>query len=196
LAAEKNFETAPGPSAYGLTELSMFSLPPSCSTLRTLRTLGRLACLSGVLAVVAACSSSESDNGGSSGSSGFSSTACEKDSRKDIYTPGLAKQAAGLTVKIMESTPSPPKKGTNTMILEIADAAGKPLDGAVVAVTPWMPDHAHGSALTPVATGVGGGRYEVTKLYYPMPGLWQVTVSVQMPGAAAQEVTFNFCFDG
>jgi ABC-type glycerol-3-phosphate transport system substrate-binding protein len=149
-------------------------------------------------AVLGACSSSSEDgsSGSSGSSSGSQSTACEKDTRKDIYTAGLAKQNAGLTVKIVESSPSPPQKGTNTMTLQIADASGKPLDGATVAVTPWMPDHAHGSALTPVATGIGGGRYAVTKIYYPMPGLWQVTVSVQMPGAAAQEVTFNFCFDG
>lgn len=145
----------------------------------------------------AACGSSDdTTSSSSSGASGSPTTACEKDTRKDIYTAGLAKQSAGLTVKIVESNPSPPQKGTNTMTLEIADAAGAPVDGATVAVTPWMPDHAHGSALTPVATPMGGGRYAVSKIYYPMPGLWQVTVSVQTPGAAAQEVTFNFCFDG
>lgn len=151
----------------------------------------------GSASLVAACSSSDaSTSSSSSGSSGFQSTACEKDTRKDIYTAGLAKQSAGLTVKIVESNPSPPKKGMNTMTLELVDGAGAAVDAATVAVTPWMPDHAHGSALTPVATPMGGGRYAVSKIYYPMPGLWQVTVSVQTPGAAAQEVTFNFCFDG
>jgi len=149
------------------------------------------------VSLATACSSSDGDAGTSRGTSGGGATACERDTRKDIYTAGLTKQNAGLTVKIVESMPSPPTKGTNTMTLEIADAAGTPIDGATVAVTPWMPDHAHGSALRPVATSVGGGRYAVTKLYFPMPGLWQVTVSVQPPSApAAQEVTFNFCFDG
>lgn len=149
--------------------------------------------------LVAACGGSTDSDGGSSGTSasgGFQNTACDKDNRKDIYTAGLAKQSAGLTVKIVESDPSPPKKGTNTMTLEIADASGAPLDGATVAVTPWMPDHAHGSALTPVVAPMGGGKYAVTKLYYPMAGLWQITVSVQVPGAAIQDVAFNFCFDG
>lgn len=171
-------------------------MPSRTAAISAFPTATRSVALAGVL-LLAACSSSDPGSGtsGSSGSSG-AQTACEKDTRKDVYAAGIAKQSGGLTVKIVESNPSPPQKGTNTMTLEISDASGKPLDGATVAVTPWMPDHAHGSALTPVATGMGGGRYAVTKIYYPMPGLWQVTVSVQMPGAAAQEVTFNFCFEG
>jgi len=150
------------------------------------------------LLLVVACSSSDgSDTGASSGQT--QATACEKDTRKDVYTAGIAKETSvgeRLTVKIVESTPSPPKKGTNTMTLEIADGAGKLLDGATVSVVPYMPDHAHGSAVTPVVTPMGAGRYDVTKIYYPMPGLWKVTVTVQMTGAAPQEVAFNFCFDG
>jgi hypothetical protein len=160
--------------------------------------------LAGTLLVMAsvsalgACSSSPTDPGssGSSGTSGQAATACDKDTRKDVFTAGLAKQSSALSVKIVESTPSPPKKGTNTMVLEITDPAGKPIDGATVSVTPWMPDHAHGSAVTPQVTPMSGGKYNVEKIYYPMPGLWKVTVTVQMPGAAPQEVAFNFCFDG
>jgi hypothetical protein len=160
------------------------------------RTKPLVVILAGAL-LVGACSSDDTEEGGSSGSSGgFQNTACAQDTRKDIYTAGLAKQSAALSVKIVESTPSPPKKGTNTMLLQIDDAAGKPLEGATVSVLPYMPDHAHGSAVTPVVTAMGGGKYAVAKLYYPMPGLWKVTVTVQMPGAAPQEVAFNFCFDG
>jgi hypothetical protein len=147
--------------------------------------------------LVGACTSDEHEHEGSSGSSsGGPSTSCEKDTRKDVYTAGLAKQTGALSVKIVESTPSPPTKGTNTMLLQIDDASGKPLDGATVSVLPYMPDHAHGSAVTPVVTPMGSGKYAVAKIYYPMPGLWKVTVTVQMPGAAPQEVAFNFCFDG
>ncbi len=140
-----------------------------------------------------ASSAAEDANGGSAS---FQSTACERDGRKDIYTAGLAKQNAGVRVAVVEANPSPPRKGANTMTLEVTDASGKPLDGASVVVTPWMPDHAHGSALAPLATSVGAGRYAVSKLYFPMAGLWQITVSVQPPGLATEDVTFNFCFDG
>jgi hypothetical protein len=147
------------------------------------------------LLLVSACSS-EAEGGGSSSGGSSGSTACAQDTRKDVYTAGLAKQNDALSVKIVEATPSPPKKGTNTMLLQIADGAGKPLDGATVSVTPYMPDHAHGSAVTPVVTPMGEGKYAVAKIYYPMPGLWKVTVTVQMPNSAPQEVAFNFCFDG
>lgn len=161
---------------------------------RTLGVLGALALPAGLL--VAACGSDESGEGGSSGSSGSAATACDKDTRKDVYTAGLAKQNGALSVSILESTPSPPKKGTNTMTLRIVDAAGKPIDGATVSVTPFMPDHAHGSAVTPVVTPMSDGKYAVAKIYYPMAGLWKVTVTVQTLNAAPQEVAFNFCFDG
>ena len=159
--------------------------------------LAPFALVAGLL-LASACSSEEPDSGSSSGGVG-QSTGCAQDTRKDVYTAGLAKQNDAVSVKIVDSTPSPPKKGTNTMTLLIADPAGKPIDGATVSVTPYMPDHAHGSAVTPVVTAMGEGKYAVAKIYYPMPGLWKVTVTVQMsgPGAPApQEVAFNFCFDG
>jgi len=152
------------------------------------------------MSLAGGCSSSDDESGSSGssgGSSGFQSKACSQDARKDIYTAGLSKKNDALQVMIVESTPSPPKKGTNTMLLQIVDAAGKPVEGATVSVTPYMPDHAHGSAVVPAVTSMGEGKYAVAKLYYPMPGLWKVTVTVQMAGGAApQEVAFNFCFDG
>ena len=148
--------------------------------------------IAGAALCLLACGGGEPE-GGSSGGSG---TACERDTRKDIYAAGLAKQNAALSVKIVSSTPSPPVKGTNAMTLEIADSAGKPIDGATVSMTPYMIDHAHGSAVTPAVAPLGGGRYDVTKIYFPMPGLWKLTVTVQTAGAAPQEVAFAFCFEG
>jgi hypothetical protein len=148
-----------------------------------------IACLAG------GCSSSDGDDG--SGGTAPAQTACDKDTRKDIYTAGLSKQASALSVKIVDSSPAAPAKGDNTMTLSITDPAGAPIDGATVSILPWMPDHAHGSAIVPSVTPMGNGTYDVTNLYYPMPGLWKVTVSVLVPGAAApQEVAFNFCLDG
>ncbi len=159
-----------------------------------------LACVLVTLAV-AACSSS-SDDGGSSGASGTSGTsgttsACATDTRKDIYTAGLAKQTSGaLSVKLMDATPAPPAKQSNALTFVVTDAAGKPVDGATVSVTPFMPDHGHGSSVKPTITPMGGGTYDVTNVYLPMPGLWRLTVTVQMPNVAAQDVAFSFCIDG
>lgn len=147
--------------------------------------------------VVTACSSS--DDGGSSGASGTSGTtsACATDTRKDVYTAGLAKQTtSALSVKLMEATPAPPAKLSNAFTFHVTDPAGNPVDGATVSVTPFMPDHGHGSSVKPSVTPKGGGAYDVTNVYLPMPGLWRLTVTVQMPNVAAQDVAFSFCIDG
>jgi hypothetical protein len=83
------------------------------------------------------------------------------------------------------------------MTIELLDAAGNPVDGATIVVTPWMPDHAHGSAVKPVVTSLGGGKYAIDKVYLAMAGLWQIKVGVQpASGGALQEAMFQFCLDG
>jgi hypothetical protein len=157
--------------------------------------------LAGLLVTMAAaaCSSSDDGSSSSSGASGTSGTtgACATDTRKDIYTAGLAKQTSGaLSVKLMQATPAPPAKQSNALTFVVTDAAGKPVDGATLSVTPFMPDHGHGSSVKPTITPMGGGTYDVTNVYLPMPGLWRLTVTVQMPNVAAQDVAFSFCIDG
>ena len=154
------------------------------------------------------CSSSGGDGGASSGesSSGTSgaaaASACAQDTRKDTYAVGLAKQttttssAGALSVKLMEASPAPPQKQSNTLTLQVVDAAGKPVDNATLSVTPFMPDHGHGSSVKPTVTPMGGGTYDVANVYLPMPGLWRLTVTVQMPNVAAEDVAFSFCIDG
>jgi hypothetical protein len=144
--------------------------------------------------LLAACSSSTGD-GGTSGSG--TTSACATDDRKDIYTAGLAKQTSGaLSVKLMDASPAPPAKQSNTLTFVVTDAAGKPVDGATVSITPFMPDHGHGSSVKPTVTPMGGGTYDAKNVYLPMPGLWRLTVTVQMPDVAAQDVAFSFCIDG
>jgi hypothetical protein len=158
-----------------------------------------LLALAGLLAVAATACSSSDDGGGSSGTSSTSGTAsaCATDTRKDVYTAGLAKQTSGaLSVKLMQASPAPPAKQSNALTFQVTDAAGKPVDGATLSVTPFMPDHGHGSSVKPTVTPMGGGTYDVANVYLPMPGLWRLTVTVQMPNVAAQDVAFSFCIDG
>jgi hypothetical protein len=144
--------------------------------------------------LVAACSGDEKDT---STSGAPPATGCAADTRKDIYTAGLSKPAGNLSVKLIESKPGPPVKGTNSMTIEVLDGSGQPVDGATVTVTPWMPDHAHGSAKKPVVTPAGGGKYDVEDIYLAMAGLWQIKVGVQPAGGGAiQEAVFQFCLDG
>ena len=150
------------------------------------------------VALMSTACSGDDDEGGDKGSSGAPpATGCAADDRKDVYTPGLSKEAGTLSVRLIESNPGPPIKGTNTMTLEVLDAAGQPVEGATLTVTPWMPDHAHGSAVKPVVTATGGGKYTVEQIYLAMAGLWQIKVGVQTAGGGPlQEATFQFCLDG
>ena len=143
----------------------------------------------------AACSGDDEDGGDTQNPP--PATGCAADGRKDVYTAGLSKPAGSFSVKLVESRPGPPIKGTNAMTLEVLDASGQPLDGATITVTPWMPDHAHGSAVKPEVTPLGGGKYDVEKVYLAMAGLWQIKIAVQPPGATTLEETmFQFCLDG
>jgi hypothetical protein len=155
----------------------------------------RVGLLSTGLLALAACTSSAGGGESTSGSTG--SSACDLDTRKDIYVAGLSKTTPGaLRVKIVESTPAPPAKLNNELTLQVIDSSGANVDGATLSVVPFMPDHGHGSAIKPTVTSKGGGVYNVVGLYYPMPGLWRVTVTVQLPNVAAQDVAFSFCIDG
>ncbi|MBS2012910.1 MAG: FixH family protein [Deltaproteobacteria bacterium] len=161
--------------------------PFSLVRILTLTVVGALA--------LGACGSDETSSSGSSGTQG--QTACERDTRKDVYTAGLVRQGGAISVKIVESTPAPPKKLQNVLEVLVTDAAGKPLEKAAITVTPFMPDHAHGSNVVPVVTEKGGGAYTIDKIYLPMAGLWTLTLSITPPGAAApQDVVFKFCLDG
>lgn len=147
--------------------------------------------------LVPACSNGDDDGAPAGASDASTTSACAQDTRKDVYAVGLTKKtAASLSVKIMGATPAPPAKLTNELSLQLLDAGGQPLDGATLSVVPFMPDHGHGSAVKPTVTARGGGLYDITNLYYPMPGLWRVTVTVQLPSMAAQDVAFAFCIDG
>jgi hypothetical protein len=159
-----------------------------------------VAAIAGIVALAPACSSSGGDGntGGTSGASTTMSAACMADTRKDIYTAGLTKQTAsgGMSIELMNATPAPPQKESNALVLKVVAAGGAPVDGATLSVVPFMPDHGHGSSVKPTVTPMGGGLYDVSNVYLPMPGLWRLTVTVQMPNVAAQDAAFQFCIDG
>ena len=149
--------------------------------------------------VCGACGSSSGDDTNVSvADAGLTPTACAQDTRKDVYTAGLTKTtASNIALKVMSANPAPPQRDVNDLVLELLDASGNPLDGASLSVVPWMPDHGHGSSVKPTITPTGGGLYTITNLYYPMPGLWQLTMTVTPAGSTAgQTAVFNFCIDG
>lgn len=75
--------------------------------------------------------------------------------------------------------PNPPKVGDHRVIITL-DAADEAVEGATVVVTPWMPVHGHG---TPdiEAEEIAPGVYEAKRVFFNMPGLWDLQVHVDAP---------------
>ena len=85
--------------------------------------------------------------------------------------------------------PNPPRTGDNRLEISLADASGKPVDGAKLGFVWDMPamgamPEMRGNGTTEAR---GGGRYVVS---YPlaMDGDWYLALGIDAPGHAHQEL--------
>jgi hypothetical protein len=122
---------------------------------------------------------------------------CEIEDRDDTFIAGMAKQGAGgIEVTLVTATPTPPARGDNTWTVELKQN-GTPVSGAAVEVIPFMPDHRHGTPVTPTVTATANpGEYQVTPVNLWMPGLWEITVKATPSGGTQDTVVFRFCITG
>lgn len=80
-----------------------------------------------------------------------------------------------------------PRQGANSFGLRITDHGGRPATVDSVTVEPVMPQMGH--ALSPVTAGVGApGDYRTADTVLPMPGQWEITVSLHGADSAEQVV--------
>jgi len=126
--------------------------------------------------------------------------ACAEPTGADSYSAGMSKASKNgtFTVTLMSSDPGPPIRGTNNWTVVITDASGAPVDGATIAVKPFMPAHNHGTTVKAVVTPLANGNYGIAPLYFFMAGVWQTTLDITPTGdgATADSVVFSFCVDG
>ena len=123
---------------------------------------------------------------------------CASDPRALTFTPGLEQtgKSGALKAKLLTIDPAHVSKGDNAWTLQLLDATDKPIDGATLTIKPYMPDHGHGSAIVPLSTPTGSeGKYAITRLNLFMPGLWQITITADVPGSPAvtDAIVFSFC---
>lgn len=123
---------------------------------------------------------------------------CDLETRAQTYVAGLAgADASEVQITLLESVPGPPVKGDSTWRIQVTDMDNTPLDGLTVTVTPFMPDHGHG---TPIAAEVSElaepGEYEAGPVNLWMPGLWETTVEVTDGADMTDAATFSFCIEG
>lgn len=101
-----------------------------------------------------------------------------------------------LSLSVVETLPAQPAVGDNVWSLRLDDAAHQPVTGlaASMTVTPFMPEHGHG---TPVSVGVREtepGEYELAPVNTFMPGLWQIRLEFTHADAP-ERFEFNVCVE-
>jgi len=139
------------------------------------------------LVAVAAC--------GGEGGGGFEDEPvdCATETRDDDFVPGMVKPGERWSFALVEAAPAPPDQGDNTWRLHIADGEAG-VEGLSLIVTPFMPDHDHGTPIAAVATEQSGGDYSVAPINLWLPGLWEVTVEAS-DGEAGDRAVFAFCIE-
>ena len=150
----------------------------------------RIAVTAILAAILAGCGSGDDDGM-------VEEVNCADEPRADTYVANLSKEgeAGRLEMVLVSSDPAPPAKGDNSWLVEVNDASGQPVDDATITLTPFMPDHAHGTLIDVVVTPAADGMYDAAPVNLWMPGLWQVTVDAEADGVEDSAV-FSFCIEG
>ena len=146
---------------------------------------------------LAACTTST--GGGTGGTGATTESLCDADPRAQSYAAGMSAATAdgALKVSFADASPAPPGKGMNTWTIQVTDAQGKPVSGATVVLTPFMPDHGHGPSTLPQVTPMAdAGMYQLSLIDLFMPGIWQNTFTITPASGPAGSVVFTFCVDG
>ncbi len=96
----------------------------------------------------------------------------------------LSFQQGTLTAELTWAENSPVVGPESKMQVQWRDAAGQPVDLAGdFRVVLFMPDMGHGSSPTKIAKPAETvGLYKVSKIYFTMPGLWEVRVILRLTG--------------
>jgi hypothetical protein len=133
------------------------------------------------------------DDGGADDDTSYN---CAAETRDDEFVLGLTKpgEAGRYEFKLISADPAPPARGDNTWILQLSSmtAPGTPVTAASMTVTPFMPDHDHGSGKTVLVTPMSeAGQYKLEPVNLWMPALWEVTIQATSP--ETDRVVFRFC---
>jgi len=106
---------------------------------------------------------------------------------------GLGPRASAnrLYVATLETDGQLRTRRLQTVRVAIADAGGRAVEGAALAIDGGMPEHGHGLPTRPRMTRVlGAGAYEVEGVRFNMGGWWELKVTITSE-RGADIVTFN-----
>jgi hypothetical protein len=102
----------------------------------------------------------------------------------------------GLVLEVTKREPATPIVGDQAWTVKISDGS-TPLVGAAdrITVTPYMPDHGHGSAIGVDVTEAADGRYLFSPINLRMPGYWDISVRLATGDAGVDRAKFGICVE-
>lgn len=127
------------------------------------------------------------------GAGGAGDAAC--DDRGQPLVPELTLQGAhDVEVQLLSLEPPEPVVGDNTWLVSV-NRAGMPLEGATLAVLPWMPEHQHASTKTVLVDETEPGTYRLSPVYLGMVGYWQIGIDIAADDEPIADVSFDTCLN-
>ncbi len=101
----------------------------------------------------------------------------------------------GLELRMLEAEPNPPVVGNNSWLVQLT-YDGAPLTEVEddILVTPFMPDHGHGTPTTVSVTETSDGVYRLEPVHLRMAGYWEITLDIDAP-AAEHSPSFGVCIE-
>ena len=121
---------------------------------------------------------------------------CNDGAPVDAYVFGLERRSTNdtFTLRLTDAVPAPPDVGDNLLGFEVEGPNGPVTDGTI-SYRPFMPLHGHGTSPETYDAQVESGAWVVGPMDLFMPGLWELTVTVDADGAS-DEALFRFCLLG
>ena len=150
------------------------------------------------LAVLVCTVATAACGGGNAAPDADEGLACVEAKRGEDYHINLEHPGAKgqLDFVLTSAMPAPPGFSDNTWIVQInamsGGVVGAPAANASLTVTPFMPDHAHGTLRVDVQPMPDAGQYKLTPITLWMAGLWEITIDATA-GAAHDSTVYRFC---
>jgi hypothetical protein len=107
----------------------------------------------------------------------------------------LEGEGGSLVFQMLSLDPEPVDLGANDWTVRVSDPAGVALEGCALMVTPWMPDHGHGSNEPEGVAGSEAGQYFIEGIEFIMPGYWTASLSATC-GEVTDNVILRPCIEG
>ena len=113
----------------------------------------------------------------------------------DCFSSEWRIKGQSFTLHLTEALPSPPERGVNTWSVLLSNLDGSPLDDCQINLTPFMPEHGHGSPLQPIVSSQGEGSYLIKEIAFTMPGLWEMRFDIDCHSELSEQLKYLFWLD-